>query len=55
MENLPDDQRERVYQDFEYADLLADEPGQLAIRSLFAESAPFMQAIEGMKATRPAA
>ena len=35
VENLPDGERERVYQDFEHADMLADEPGQLAIRSLF--------------------
>ena len=48
MENLPDGERERVYQDFEHADMLADEPGQLAIRSLFAENAPFLLAIEGM-------
>ena len=48
VENLPDGERERVYQDFEHADMLADEPGQLAIRSLFAENAPFVQAVEGM-------
>ena len=48
VENLPDGERERVYQDFEHADMLADEPGQLAIRSLFSENAPFVQAVEGM-------
>jgi hypothetical protein len=46
VENLPDGERERVYQDFENADMLADEPGQLAIRSLF--SAPFVLAVEAM-------
>jgi hypothetical protein len=48
VENLPDGERERVYQDFESADMLADEPGQLAIRSLFSENAPFVRAVEGM-------
>jgi hypothetical protein len=48
VENLPDAERERVYQDFEHADMLSDEPGQLAIRSLFAEKAGFMQAVESM-------
>ncbi len=48
MENLPDHDRERVYQDFEHADILSDEPGQLAIRSLFADNAPFIQAVEGL-------
>jgi hypothetical protein len=48
VENFSDAARERVYQDFEHADMLADEPGQLAIRSLFAENAPFMQAFESM-------
>ena len=48
MENLPDGERERVYQDFEQRGLLADEPGQLAIRSVFAEHASFLLAIEGM-------
>ena len=48
VENLPDGERERVYQDFENADMLADEPGQLAIRSLFSENAPFVLAVEGM-------
>lgn len=48
VENLPDGARERVYQDFEHADMLADEPGQLAIRSVFAERAAFLLAIEGM-------
>ena len=48
VENLPDGERERVYQDFEHADMLADEPGQLAIRSLFSENAPFVLAVEGM-------
>jgi hypothetical protein len=48
VENLPENARERVYQDFEHADLLADEPGQLAIRSVFAEHAGFLVAIEGM-------
>ena len=28
--------------------MLADEPGQLAIRSLFSENAPFVLAVEGM-------
>ena len=48
VENLPDGERERVYQDFEHADMLADEPGQLAIRSLFSENGPFVLAVEGM-------
>jgi len=48
VENLPDGARERVCQDFEHADMLADEPGQLAIRSVFAERAAFLLAIEGM-------
>jgi hypothetical protein len=48
VENLADNARERVYQDFEHADMLADEPGQLAIRSLFAGNAAFMRAIDGM-------
>jgi len=48
VETLPDDARERVYQDFEHADMLADEPGQLAIRSVFAEHAEFVPAIEGL-------
>jgi hypothetical protein len=48
VEDLPDDERERVYQDFEHADMLADEPGQLAIRSLFGDNAPFLRAVEGM-------
>jgi len=48
VENLPDGERERVYQDFESADMLADEPGQLAIRSLFLQNAPFVRAVEGM-------
>jgi hypothetical protein len=48
VENLADGERERVYQDFEHADMLADEPGQLAIRSLFSENAPFALAVEGM-------
>jgi hypothetical protein len=48
VENLSDGARERVYQDFEHADLLADESGQLAIRSVFAEQAGFLPAIEGM-------
>jgi hypothetical protein len=48
VENLPDGERERVYQDFENADMLADEPGQLAIRSIFWEDAPFVLAVERM-------
>jgi len=48
VENLPERERERVYQDFESADMLADEPGQLAIRSLFSQNAPFVRAVEGM-------
>ena len=48
VENLSDGARERVYQDFEHADLLADESGQMAIRSVFAEQAGFLLAIEGM-------
>lgn len=48
VENLPDGERERVFQDFESADILADEPGQLAVRSLFSENAPFVLAVEGM-------
>ena len=48
VENLPDGDRERVYQDFEHADLLSDDPGQLAIRSVFAEHASFLRTIEGM-------
>ena len=48
VENLLDHDRERVYQDFEHADILSDEPGQLAIRSLFADNAPFIQAVEGL-------
>jgi hypothetical protein len=48
IENLPDGERERVFQDFENADILADEPGQLAVRSLFSENAPFVLAVEGM-------
>ena len=37
VQNLHDGARERVYQDFEEAHLLADEAGQLAIRSVFVE------------------
>ena len=48
VEDFPDGERERVYQDFEHADMLADEPGQLAIRSLFGDNAPFLLAVEGM-------
>lgn len=48
VENLPDAERERVYQDFEHADMLSDEPGQLAIRSLFADNAGFVQAVASM-------
>jgi hypothetical protein len=48
VENLPDGERERVFQDFESADILADETGQLAVRSLFSENAPFVLAVEGM-------
>jgi hypothetical protein len=48
VENLPDSKRERIYQDFEHADMLSDEPGQLAIRSLFADNAGFVQAVESM-------
>ena len=29
--------------------MLADEPGQLAIRSLFSQNAPFVRAVEGME------
>jgi len=49
VENLSDRERERVYQDFEEADILADEPGQLAIRSLFADHAPFVGKLEGLE------
>lgn len=48
VENLPDAERERIYQDFEHADMLSDESGQLAIRSLFADNAGFVLAIESM-------
>jgi hypothetical protein len=48
VENLPDQQRERVYQDFEHADMLADEPGQQAIRSIFSQNAPLVLALEGL-------
>lgn len=48
VENLPDGARERVYQDFEHADMLADEPGQLALRSVFGERAAFVRAIEAL-------
>jgi hypothetical protein len=41
VEDLPDLERELVYQDFESADMLADETGQLAIRRL----SSFMQAV----------
>lgn len=53
VENLPDAERERVYQDFEHADMLSDEAGQTAIRSLFADNAGFMQAIESMDGSEP--
>ena len=49
VENLPDKDRERAYHDFEYADMLADESGQLAIRSLFAEQTQFMLALERLE------
>jgi hypothetical protein len=48
VENLPDGARERVYQDFEHTALLADEPGQFAVRSVFAERASFLSSIERM-------
>ena len=48
VEGLPDRERERVYQDLEMTEMLADEVGQLAIRSLFSEDAPFVLAFERM-------
>ena len=48
-------QRERVYQDFEHADLLADEPGQLAIRSVFEEHARSSRQSSAWTATKPGA
>lgn len=49
VENLSDRERERIYQDFEEADMLADETGQLAIRSLFAEHALFVGKFESLE------
>jgi hypothetical protein len=49
VETLPDRERERVYQDFEEAEMLADESGQLAIRSLFAERALFIEKFESLE------
>lgn len=49
VENRPDRERERIYQDFEEAEMLADETGQSAIRSLFAEHALFVGKIEGLE------
>lgn len=49
VENRPDRERERIYQDFEEAEMLTDEIGQSAIRSLFAEHALFVDKIESLE------